>query len=437
MTLTAIAFVVSYVFGLVRAFVSHPRWGLYTYLGAFYLHPPSRWWGVGLPDLRWSLIAAIVTLLALPSAKLPPSTTPWFAHTITKVLVAYVAWMWVQTAWGNPNHFEGVILMTKYVILYYIIYRLVLDERGLLGFAAAHVAGCFYFGLLAFGAEGSGRLEFIGGPGVDDSNTLGMHLGTGMLFAATLILSQRGWRRWAVLLTIPFIANAIVQTESRGAFLGAACGGLVYFIFAPKVYRKTLLTLGALGICVLLAYAPAVYWERMQTLKAVQSDEVEIDRSAESRFVIIEAQWRMFLDHPQGLGFNTTGYLSPLYLDVQWLTADAGQDRAVFGARSSHNTIMSVVTDQGVPGIILMVIAAFAIFSMMRTLKKIEATAANRTVALMGASICGSLICVFVSGLFTDYIKAEVQLWCIALLVASLEIARQHQIAPGDEARPA
>ena len=363
--------------------------------------------------------------------------TPWSSHTITKVLVAYVAWMWVQTAWGNPNHFEGVILMTKYVILYYVIYRLVTDERGLLGFAAAHVAGCFYFGLLAFGAEGTGRLEFIGGPGVDDSNTLGMHLSTGLLFAATLILSQRGWYRWAVLLTIPFIANAIVQTESRGAFLGAACGGLTYYIFAPRDYRKMLIALGAMAFCVLLAYAPAAYWERMRTIEAVQSDDAEIDRSAESRMVIIAAQWRMFLDHPQGLGFNTTAHLSPLYLDVQWLTAGEGQDRAIFGARSSHNTVMSVVVDQGVPGIILMIIAGFSIASMMGTLRRIKVTPETRNLALMRASICGSLVSVFVSGLFTDYIKAEVQLWCIALLVASIEIARRHQMAPVDDALPA
>ena len=61
MPLAAIAFALSYLGGLLLAFVSHPRWGLFTYLGAFYLHPPYRWWGTALPEFRWSLVAAVVT----------------------------------------------------------------------------------------------------------------------------------------------------------------------------------------------------------------------------------------------------------------------------------------------------------------------------------------------------------------------------------------
>lgn len=35
MSLTAIAFVAAYLFGLLKSFISHPRWGLYTYIGVF------------------------------------------------------------------------------------------------------------------------------------------------------------------------------------------------------------------------------------------------------------------------------------------------------------------------------------------------------------------------------------------------------------------
>ena len=69
MALTALAFLMLFFTGLVLAFAVHPRFGLYTYLAVFYLHPPSRWWGDMLPDIRWSLVAALVTLLAI--ARLP------------------------------------------------------------------------------------------------------------------------------------------------------------------------------------------------------------------------------------------------------------------------------------------------------------------------------------------------------------------------------
>lgn len=424
MSLTGIAFVLSYLYGLVCAFAVHPRWGLFTYMAAFYLHPPYRWWGVSLPELRWSLIAAVVTFLAMPSAKLPPDTTPWSAHLINKVMIVYVAWMWVQVAWGNPNHMEGVILMTKYVILAFLIYRLINDEQGLRDFALCHVAGCFYFGMLALGADGTGRLEFIGGPGVNDSNTLGMHMSTGLIFAGSLILSQSGWRRWFALLTVPVLANCIVQTESRGAFLGAACGGLVYLYYAPRQYRKFITSLGAIGVFILLAYAPAAYWERMSTIKDVQ-DEERIDASAESRMVIIKAQFQMFLDYPFGLGFNTTAYLSRGYLGVEWLTVNPGEDRLTQGSRASHNTLMSVLVDQGIPGVLIAAVGGFAVLGALRRVGRFDANRSHPELGLMRAAICASLASIFVSGMFTNYLKAEVLLWMMALLVSLTQLVER------------
>jgi hypothetical protein len=65
MSLTAIGFIGVFVLLVVLAFLRHPVWGLYGYLWVFYNHPPARWWGSELPDLRLSLIAAIVTAVAM------------------------------------------------------------------------------------------------------------------------------------------------------------------------------------------------------------------------------------------------------------------------------------------------------------------------------------------------------------------------------------
>lgn len=425
MSLTGVLFLISYGAGLLSAFVKHPRFGLYTYLAVFYLHPPIRWWGASLPDLRWSLMAAVITLVALLASRVPRSPTPWTAHRLTKIIIFYVLWMWVQFVWANPQHFEGLLLMTKYVVLLYIIYRLINDEQSLIAFSYAHVLGCFYFGLLALSASGDGRLEMLGGPGVQDSNTLGMHVSTSLFFAGSLVLSQRGWKRGAVALMVPVLANCLVQTESRGAFLGLACGGLVYYQFAPRQNRKMIVTLSFLSLFVLGAYAPASYWERMGTIKSAAEDSSQRDRSSESRLVLIEAQWKMFKDHPFGLGFDTTSYLSREYLDTEWLTVRQGLDRATQGARSSHNTVMSILVDQGIPGAILGLAAIFTVIGMMLAFNRLPLEADNQQLGLMRAAICASLTAVFVSGMFTNYIKAEAQLWMLSLLIAGLQIARQ------------
>ena len=56
MSLTGLAFLLAFAAGIGLAVMRHPLFGLYTYIAVFYLHPPSRWWGETLPDLRWSLL---------------------------------------------------------------------------------------------------------------------------------------------------------------------------------------------------------------------------------------------------------------------------------------------------------------------------------------------------------------------------------------------
>ena len=58
MSLTGMLFMVAFMAALTLALVRHPIYGLYAYVADFYLHPPSRWWGQFLPDMRWSMLAA-------------------------------------------------------------------------------------------------------------------------------------------------------------------------------------------------------------------------------------------------------------------------------------------------------------------------------------------------------------------------------------------
>src|SRR5438105_5016466 len=95
----------------VLAFIRHPIYGLYFYLAVTYVFPPARWWGMLLgSDIRWSLIAAVVTALAvlLHFGKLKPRPF-WLANTPALVLVLYAGWMWIQSAWAlDPDiHMRG------------------------------------------------------------------------------------------------------------------------------------------------------------------------------------------------------------------------------------------------------------------------------------------------------------------------------------------
>jgi len=91
MSLTGIAFLIAFAAGCVLALGRHPIYGLVTYMGVFYLPPYLRWWGEALPNLRWSLLAAVVTLAAVQIHRTKLlSHGKLFSHSVVKWLLVLV-----------------------------------------------------------------------------------------------------------------------------------------------------------------------------------------------------------------------------------------------------------------------------------------------------------------------------------------------------------
>jgi hypothetical protein len=381
----------------------------------FYLHPPSRWWGAFLPDLRWSLLAATVTLICVfaQRSKRESARAPFFSSGLVWAFALYVLWMWIQLTFvDNSDHLQGTILFTKYFVLIYLIYEIVDSPERVRNFLVAHVLGCFYLAWLAYEAVNSGRLEGVGGPGIDDSNTMSMHLGTGVAVGAILLLTERGtWRFWTTLVAMPFLLNGIMQGSSRGAFLGLVAGGLCLFWLKPAAYRKQFVVFGILGVLLFAYLANDVFLSRISSLGAVTDDSAELDFSAASRLVIIAAEWQMFLDYPLGVGHNGTATLSAQYLPREYLTYSADGTLA----RSSHNMLTSVLVDQGIVGAILVIVVLVWAWRSAGAVTRRSGREA-RTWAY-GAAISAALMVVVVAGQFAPYLKAEVQYWLLGLLL--------------------
>lgn len=420
MSLTGILFLVCFSAGLVLALFRNPAFGLYTYLAVYYLDPPARWWGEALPDLRWSLIAALVTLIA--SIRLPttdPGRPPWYSTAPAKLMIGFTTWMWVQNYWAlePEKHLEASILFTKYVILFILIYRLVRTPEQMRLFFIAHVAGCFYLGWLGFISEGGGRLEGVGGPDIGEANAMAMHVGTAVMLGSMIILSERKWPFWLSLLAMPFILNTFVLAGSRSAFLALVCGGVVLWFMRPLAFRRAFIGLASLALALFLFLAHAMFWERMGTIENAAVRSEEMDTSAESRFILIEAQWKMAKANPLGTGHRGTEVLSLLYVDEKYTSNVPGQPREV-RQRSSHNTFMTALVEQGVPGAIFYFAILFWCVRISRRLRR-RWNAIAAPMAAYFAGIAAALAVVFVAGIFVDYIKAEVQIWLFALLASA------------------
>ena len=431
MSLTALAFLLMFGAGCSAAIFLRPIYGLYLYIAVFYLDPPSRWWSSGLPPMRWSLLAAAVTLLAMfihrDSIKRDGS---WIQSGIGKILIIYTVWMWIQWPWVlSPLQLEGTILYTKYCVLFYLMYQLIDTEETFQQFCLVHVLGCAYLGWLIYLAPDAGRLESVGGSGIGNANTLGMHIGTGLIMGGFLLFTLQGWARWLVIGVMPLIVNGIFQTETRGAFVGLFVAGLVAIYLKPKKIRKKFYALAILGVVGALSFVNEALLTRLSTMQAAVDESAEWDNSALSRVATAKAQLEMFFDHPLGVGHQGTAILSTEYIAEEWL--DPGVN-----ARASHNTVLTVLVDQGLPGIILFIILAFLIVRILRRLKALDRSGLPFRLAVFRAMIGAVLASIITAGMFAQYFKAEVLIWALILLAILWRLSEDTRLGRQDGSSP-
>ena len=423
MTVTGLLFVIGFFAGLGLAVVRNPMYGLFTYVAVFYLHPPSRWWGHFLPDLRWSLLAAAVTLLVALRYRSPEPRPSWISTTPARLLLVYTLWLWIQSFWAidQAQHLECCILFTKYLAVFYMVYHLIDSPEKARAFLFVHLAGCLYLGTIAYSTGGGagGRLDGVGGPGIDDSNTLGMQMGTAAAVGLALMIMETRWWMGFCAVASAFALNTLVMTGSRGAFLALLAGGLTLVYLHAKRYRKKFVVIGVVGVLAFGAVASQQFWERMNTLHAVVDENEQLEDSAESRIVIAKAQLEMAKGNPAGYGHRGTEALSARYMDRKWLTES--------GARSSHNTFLTALVEQGIAGAVMyLAFVAWGIRSMLR-IRPILNNAETATIGMYAAAAMSGLAVVLVAGEFADFLKVEVQIWLAALVASLFQCAQAWQ----------
>lgn len=247
MSITAIVYLLVYFGCLLKAFTTKPIWGLYAYLIAFYAHPIARWWGQGLPEVRWSFLAALVTLLAVAISK-REDKQGWFQFKETKLYALFLAFVLLQYFWvlNTAFHTIYVLLLVKYLILVVLIQGCIKSEKDIIGFILANACGALYFAYLGSSYPG-GRLEGIGGPSIESSNGLGQHLSILLTFVAYLLFIKLGKVKYFVFFAIIMILNTIMLTGSRGSLLALILTGSVAFFYIPRGFKKHFIILATLG----------------------------------------------------------------------------------------------------------------------------------------------------------------------------------------------
>ncbi len=427
MSFTGVVFLLLFCGGLGMAILRHPIYGLYLYVAVFYLDPTNRWWGGSLPDLRWSLSSAAVTLLATLIHR-RRGRVPIYSHAPVWLFFCYVLWMFVRSPWAvapQDNWYE-VTIYAKYLVAIYLIYALVDSKRHMAGFLMVHAMGCLYLGVLAWSTGADGRLDGIGGPGINDANSMAMQLATGVYAAAAYYFAEKRWRRWLVVAVVPFALNGLVMSGSRGGFLAILAGGFAFYLFRPFGQIRRVLPYAVFAVLLLGYVASATFIERMSTLTEPVTEQADDDLSVATRLMLFKVQWQMVLDHPFGVGGGGTAALSYSYLDPKYLSGAAG--------RSSHNSIMSALVDQGFPGVILWLAIVWSLVKRIRINRRWCNRRGDVEAGWLSAGVAAMFVVVFVAGLFSPQQRTEVYFWVLALACAFVPIMQADSRMRGSNA---
>ncbi len=412
MSITAVFFILVYFIGILKAFINKPIYGLYAYLFTFYMDPISRWWGVDVPKIRWSLIAAVITLIALVIYnRKNGKEINWFKQTETKLIFAFALFVILQSFWALrlDLHMEYVVLVLKFVILMILIQNCIQDEKDLILFMMINLGGCCYYAYLAQ-FTGGGRLEVVGGNALSDANLIAQHVSVILVMSSYLLLCKLGWKTWLIIPMLVLALNVIMKTESRAALIAIAATGIYSLFYIPSNVKKKFLllaTLAAIAFSILMG--PQIL-QRFKTMTANEDGQGQ-DKSAAGKIVIINSQLDMFLDNPiLGYGHRGTLLLSPVYIPRQYHSSTGG-------GRASHNLFMSLLVDHGLIGASLYFLVIWRCIrkiSMVKNISTQKNDAFRLKVLLTGLVM--SLVCLMIAGLASNSKKLEIDIWLYALI---------------------
>jgi putative inorganic carbon (HCO3(-)) transporter len=403
-----------------------PAYGVAFYMLTFFAAPHLWWWGNDLPELRYASIAGVVLLgaVTLYLANSPED----HGHRFTRVHVTAVAMAlnvtFVQLLIASTPSIsvEDYVQVVKFILLFFLIWRAINDRDDLRIVIMSMALGAAYIGyevtINERGYFNGGRLEGVGAPGADSSNSLASVMLVTLPLVGSLFIHGKFRHKVTAVIAAPLALNVLILCNSRGAFLALIGAGSAFLVIARGATRRQAvrsLALGGLLLFFLLG-DPQIL-ERFSTTFAGSEER---DRSAASRLEFWQAGLLMLADYPLGDGGGSFKYVRGGHYLSQVIGADAAE-------RSLHNGYLTEATEWGIQGLFLRLmfigaaaVAAFRTSSLCRREGRTDDS-------LMGICLMAALVGYLISAMFGSFIHNEWGYWVIALLVRYSELYRLPQ----------
>ncbi len=421
MSKTALLWLIAYSSGAAWA-LFNPVYGIYTYFLDYYAHPPLRWWGKGLPQLRWSFIAAIITLVAyfIHRRKLPSMTIN--RHPQTKWLICLLITAFAVSplaVWPEKN-WESLFELAKLVVLYFLIINTVRTRKDFRLLILLHILGGMYWGYDAYTNPNrvAGRLMNVGGPDTLNDNQTAAHLLILLPLAGVNLISGKWWEKAISILAIPLLINTFILCNSRGGLVALLAVTVVALVIAKgKTRLQAVLGIVAGGLIFLNLVDPQFIDRQLSTL------EYEEDTSATGRLDSWMGAVELIKDHPFGTGGGGFDFLSPKYIpDIVAAYAEKGDEY-----RTVHNTFLLAASEWGILGLVFFLAFIGSALREQNRIRMAEPIDAEvKQMQLESVALMLGYVGVLTAGIFINRSYAESIYWLAAFTAVLRNIHAEH-----------
>ena len=407
------------VFSLVNPIV-----GVVLYIMVYQITPNDRWWGLPLADMgiRFSLLAVLFTLLGLViSPQKVPHAKPLF--TLWEwglILLLGIAALTTYTI-GVGQHDGSIRTFDKFwkmILFVLVLNRLASTRKNIRIVLWSLVIGSLYLGYDAYTAPEwafwSGRLNTVGGSDFKTTSGLAAHLTAMLPLIGMLFLITRAWHwRALILLSGALSVNGVILCRTRSAFVGLVFGVAVALLSLPRGMRFKLQVCIIVGALAAVSLTDGHFWDRMATMRTSESRSQDV--ATQQRIQVWRSSWRIFTDHPYGIGLNNFTQIIQQY------------DYRNKG-RSPHNTFILCFVELGLQGGIVYVLMTVAALAKLRRCSKLaHLTRAPLETRLMVYGSLVSFVTYYVASLGTERLYCE-SFWWVFAMPQWLERMVQHEI---------
>ncbi len=415
--------VAAIIFGFLPLALARPHVGLYLYSWISYMNPHRLAYGFAY-TFPWAYITAIATLLGILFSK-EQKRIVWTRE--MTVLLSLIAWMaftsvfafYPDRAWAA---FEKVI---KIQIMIFLTPVVINSRERLHGLVWVIVLSLGFYGLKggiftilhggSYHVQGPAE-SFIGG-----NNEIALALLMIVPLMRYLQLYEpRKWLRWGLGMGMLLTTLATIGSQSRGALLGAAAMGGVFWLKSRNKLVSAILIVAAVGLVVLVM--PEQWYARMSTISDYQSDA-----SAQGRINAWWTAWNVATTRVTGGGFDM--------FHRETFLAYAPDPSNVHDV---HSVYFEMLGEHGFIGLALwLLLAVLAWRSGAKVIRETKKDPAQKWAADLVAMTQVGLVGYFTAGAFLGLSYFDLYYHFLMILVLARLLVEQSSAAHKAVARPA